>query len=211
MATKDYRQIIKVRHIYTVNDPHFVDHFKQHDVFDGASMATALEHCGRGIVIDGGAHVGSWTMYLSNIFDEVYSFEPNPYNFECLRLNTENLENVKIFNVALGKEEGEGAYNWGGNSGAGYITEGDGVKIITIDSLDLPGLDLLKLDIEGFEPQALMGAEKTIKKYRPTVLVERNGASDRYKTGDAEDVLKELGYRFIVKSHNDYIYKYRDI
>jgi hypothetical protein len=48
--------------------------------------------------------------------------------------------------------------------------------VITIDSMDLPGCDFLKLDIEGYECQALRGAIDTIKKYRPWIWIEYNMA-----------------------------------
>ena len=46
------------------------------------------------------------------------------------------------------------------------------IDVITIDSMDLPRLDLLKLDVEGFECAALEGARKTIEKHRPWVWAE---------------------------------------
>jgi hypothetical protein len=46
------------------------------------------------------------------------------------------------------------------------------VEAITIDSMNLPRLDFLKLDIEGFELNAIRGAKETIKKYKPYLWVE---------------------------------------
>ena len=43
---------------------------------------------------------------------------------------------------------------------------------IIIDNLNLPGCDLIQLDVEGYELNALLGAEKTIKKYYPVLCVE---------------------------------------
>ena len=51
---------------------------------------------------------------------------------------------------------------------------GENIETITIDSLDLDGCDFIKIDVEGFEPLVLLGAEETIRKYKPVILFEKN-------------------------------------
>jgi len=65
-----------------------------------------------------------------------------------------------------------------------------------VDSLGLSDLDLLQLDIEGYEYHALFGAIETLIRCRPVVQVEMRGFSARYYAGD-DDILRllaRLGY-----------------
>jgi hypothetical protein len=60
-------------------------------------------------------------------------------------------------------------YNFGGlNIGNGSTV----VNMITIDSLDLNNVDYMKIDVEGAESLVLLGAEKTIKKFKPVICFE---------------------------------------
>lgn len=43
---------------------------------------------------------------------------------------------------------------------------------VTIDSLQLPRVDFIKIDVEGHELEVLWGSRETLKKYHPTLLVE---------------------------------------
>ena len=66
------------------------------------------------------------------------------------------------------------------------------MEAITIDSLDLPGCDFLKIDVEGMELQVLQGAEETIRKYQPVIYAE----ADREDKKDALFAyLRSHGYR----------------
>jgi FkbM family methyltransferase len=53
-----------------------------------------------------------------------------------------------------------------------YTSLGNPVPLVRIDTLKLPRLDLLKLDVEGMETEALSGASVTIQRYRPVLHVE---------------------------------------
>jgi FkbM family methyltransferase len=188
-------------------------HFKGcNGPFEGKNLLKAVEICTRfGTVIDGGAHIGSWSVYLSNVFENVLSFEPLKSNYDCLVENTKNLPNVQTFMAALGDEDGRMSMHPPvnpGNSGAGWLMDGDDFDVITIDSLDLEELDFLKLDIEGYEPHAIAGALKTIKRFKPIVLVEQKPITARFGVpfDVAGQALENLGYKLRAKMNNDYIY-----
>jgi len=179
--------------------------------FEQLNLEAALDICTKfGTAIDGGAHVGSWTMRLSEVFDTVLAFEPVKENYDCLIENTKNLKNVHRYNKALGDTERRMAITPAENSGAGYLQEGNEFDLISIDSLGLDELDFLKLDIEGYEPHAIIGALETIQKFKPVVLVEQKKLTARY--GIAHDlggsILESLGYKLLKKVRNDYIYKF---
>lgn len=190
------------------SDTHFTQQTFELEHLEAVLKAT--EH--RRTALDCGAHVGAWSKEIASHFEEVHSFEPSPANFECLKANTKGLENVTLHNVAVG-EGGTGSLHPPvnpGNSGAGWVVEGNDFEIIKLDSLNLQDVDFIKMDIEGFEPAALRGAEETIKRWRPVVLVEQKAITARYGEDHmlAGIILERWGYKLFAKVNNDYIYKY---
>jgi hypothetical protein len=86
------------------------------------------------------------------------------------------------------------------------------VDVTTIDSLGLLDLDLLQLDIEGYEWHALAGARQTLERCRPLVQVELRGFTERYGKTDAEVValLESLGYKLVASQPgNDFVFEWR--
>jgi hypothetical protein len=85
--------------------------------------------------------------------------------------------------------------------GLGIGEGGEIIKIRTLDSLDLPGLDFLKIDVEGAEGLVLQGAAQTIKKYKPVIFFEHNDAKIDPKVVGLHhvptpfEVLVKLGYK----------------
>ena len=68
----------------------------------------------------------------------------------------------------------------------------------TLDSLSLGAVDLLKIDVEGYEYEVLLGAEKLVRRLRPVVVVEQKpGNAERYGRGqwDAVQLLRRWGMR----------------
>ena len=138
------------------------------------------------IVIDGGAFIGNHTVKLSQLVGDsgkVYAFEADPVTFKVLEKNIHlnNCKNVILFNKGIGDKNGyinitnkEGRKNTRGGTNWGYVSDNsnDAVEVITIDSLNLPRLDFMKLDVEGMEPNVFIGMSNTIKTYKPIILFE---------------------------------------
>jgi FkbM family methyltransferase len=129
--------------------------------------------------------------------------------------NTVILENgdlrTNIYtNISYGDDN---IFNLGG---LGFGEDGEEVKAVTIDSLSLNECDFIKLDLEGAEPLALIGATETIKKLHPTVLFEHNHhqLSDKiYEEFGAEkrtsfEILSSLGYSITPVGSDNYLAKY---
>lgn len=133
-----------------------------------------------GTAIDGGAHVGTWSRQLALVFRQVVAFEPAADTFACLVENmmAHGCRNVTTYAAALGAQSGcvqmalDAKNAERGNTGARHVVDGEDVPVITIDSLALDDVGFLKLDVEGSEPMALMGASDTLTRCRPVVLVE---------------------------------------
>lgn len=128
----------------------------------------------KGVCIQAGGNVGVWAKYLAEQFGVVYTFEPDPENFNCLCANVRE-HNVVKFNAGLAdthkmitvSEPG------GNNCGAYQAHEGGFIPTLKVDDLNLPSCDLMYLDIEGYELFALQGAEQTIEKYYPVIALEQ--------------------------------------
>jgi FkbM family methyltransferase len=144
---------------------------------------------------------------LARYFGEVYTFEPALENFACLERNVDE-PNICIFPHALGESSGSaGLVDAPDNCGQSHIADGHGVRIISIDSLELEACDLIQLDVEGYELSALKGAAETIAKYSPVIAIEENGLSERYgiPRGAALDWLADIGYGVVGMHGRDFI------
>jgi len=165
--------------------------------------------------IDGGAHVGLWTIQFSKCFERVLSFEPSTDTMECLDYNARDLRNVETFRNALHESSGlrvsmsNDAKNLERkNTGARFIAPGDSVQTVAIDDLELVSLGLLKLDIEGAEPYAIKGAEQAIRKFSPIVIFENKFHWNRYGFARSapQVLLAGYGLRFYEKAGCDEIW-----
>ncbi len=190
-----------------------------HGVFDHnsfkLSLLVAKQHRPklRG-VIDIGAHCGSWTVEYAKHFKRVLAFEPNPNNYKYLERNAGSIDNVQIHNFALGAMSGEVQMNPGkDNSGQWHMSRKRGVAA-TVKPLDSiyfdEDIDLLKMDVEGFEFDVLLGAAETIRKHQPVICLEKNGLGLRYGIDDKviDQLLKRLGYELVARENKDYAYVY---
>ena len=175
------------------------------------------------VFIDVGANIGELTMVASRRVGphgRVISFEPVSSNLLILtkNLDSNSLANTKIVAKGLSDRQGT-AYmyqacvqtetseeNLGLNSL--YAGTGDGVPIqsIPLTTLDLfleenplERVDFIKIDVEGAELPCLKGAEQTLRRFKPTLIVEvqnTSSAAAGYDQGEILRFLEPLGYTF---------------
>ncbi len=163
-----------------------------------------------GIIIDIGAHTGAYTLasLASCSKSAVISFEPHFMNFARLNLNlrVNNKTTKNSFMMAVGERNEILPFSistsldylsTGGSIGArenGFTTN---VQAVALDSFfDDPEknrVQLIKVDVEGYEGQCLRGMEGIISKNRPVIFFECIGVS----AGEAvQEILSEYGYHF---------------
>ena len=160
----------------------------------------------RGTMLDIGANIGTHSIAYAR-YGTVHCFEPNPIAFECLRHNMKDVPRVFLYNTAVSDKAGFiDMVPCGNNYGAACTTPGITIPTITIDSLDLPACDFIKIDVEGDEIPVLHGATQTILKYRPIMCIECNKATLEPKGWSAECLEKaifDLGYTHQVRQPED--------
>lgn len=130
----------------------------------------------KSIVVDIGAHIGTFAIPIASEVEEVIAFEPSSETFSLLSHNAkENSASLKLINKALGSKKGSGtilARN-ASNSGANTIVTGGDIPVAILDS-EVTHADFIKIDVEGMELEVLRGGSELIKHSRPVVLFEVN-------------------------------------
>lgn len=163
--------------------------------------------------VDIGAHCGLWARPLSRMFRTVTAFEPVEAHRECLEENIAEfqIDNVSVRPFALGEEERPIRLHTGpSSSGDTYVTN-DGeheAEMRTLDSFGLHDIDFIKIDCEGFERMVVAGGEKTIRRYRPAMIVEQKpnkGSQFGLKDTAAIDLLTSWGAKQVNVIAGDYI------
>jgi FkbM family methyltransferase len=129
-------------------------------------------------VVDVGANIGYYMLMFEQIVREngqIFVIEPSPENLTELELNVKRnkLENVQIIRRAVGNEIKKVGLLGGINSGVTSTEAGPFmVQQDLLDNLITERIDFLKIDIEGYEGQALAGARRVLAEYRPILFLE---------------------------------------
>lgn len=164
-------------------------------------LQTRRENFGDGVMaIDCGANIGAHTIEWAKTmygWGEVIAFEAQERIFYALagNITLNNCFNARALFAAVGEQDGEidvpapdyfrpasfGSLEIRKNQRNEFIGQEinytpercNKVKMMTIDSLQLKRLDLIEIDIEGMEMEALRGAEKAISAFKPQLLIEK--------------------------------------
>lgn len=164
------------------------------------------EHQRTRTVVQAGGSIGVWPRTLSEHFQHVYTFEPEPVSFHCLCRNV-LAANVYKLQAALGNNRS--CVNIRRTKLTSHKVDGPGsIPQIRIDDLGLNSCDALLLDIEGGERHALAGAGILLSMCHPLVLVETR-AKPSEDLAWIEEFLKNSGYVKLIHIELDTIYVHR--
>lgn len=162
-------------------------------------------------VVDIGGNIGYYALLEARMVGaagKVIAIEPMPRNFEQLCKNVElnGYGQIATHNFAIGDQDGAASMYLAGKSNHHSLQPNPAprgviqVSVRTLDSVletyDLPRVDLVRMDLEGYEIVVINGMRQTIEKYSPRLLVELHpdllgkGAMVNYL-----QVLADLGYR----------------
>ena len=154
--------------------------------------------------VEVGANIGTHTVALAQMVGpagRVLAFEPQRSIFQmmCANVALNALEQVETHWAAVGSAPGEvtiarldsrARQNFGGYS-IGQAREGDKVRLLTLDSFDLPACHLIKIDVEGMEAEVIRGGRSTIARHGPVIFVENES---KEKSPELIQLLWDLEY-----------------
>lgn len=186
--------------------------------FGKEARLMALDFCKqKRSVIDVGAHIGISVNHWASNFNYVYAFEPLQDHYDCLLRNTSKLENLKTFCFAAGNFDGttQGAYRSLKNSGSFQMLDENytqpkaenkvrklvDIYVRKLDSFTFDHVDLIKIDVEGWEYEVIEGAVETIKKHKPVLMIEvledhpNKTLRSSYDFSKINRILAELNYK----------------
>ncbi len=198
----------------TVSFPDVPDHVanvvRRSSTFYEADLLEHLFCCAprKGIYVDVGAHFGNHSLYFAKYLASfVVSLEPHPDTFETLRetLEKNEIRNAVCLNTAAGNSRSTGRLSLSAqhaeNVGAYSLCAqggGKGGVDVSVDSVDsivgrlgLRRVNLLKVDVEGYEQVVLEGAIRTLEKDRPHIVIE---VLEDVEFRRISDRLERLGY-----------------
>jgi FkbM family methyltransferase len=142
--------------------------------------------------VDVGCRIGEFTRYLHLDFEHVYAFDARLWR--DFRFNVD-LSKVTHFTCALGNEAGVIEMFGGGHRRHRDIRP-QRTQVFTLDMFDLPAIDYIKIDVEGFEKKVLLGAARTIERDSPLIVIEQNEiVLDGDHKYSAKEYLESIGYR----------------
>lgn len=165
------------------------------------------------VAIDVGAAKGSYSWVMGRIAKKVYAFEPGDSHFRLLRLAAHG-SRIEVVQAAVGRKDGTAIlYTPGADTQALHSatlsvenqivmsasTSTMEVRQTSLDHFVLDHLaadkhvDLLKVDVEGYELEVFAGAQTLLSRHRPTIICEIEARHNpRYR--DVFDLLRSLGY-----------------
>jgi len=149
------------------------------------------------LVYDLGALDGEYTLHFAEYFPNaiIHSFEPNPVSLPLVYKRQEKYpDRIIVHPVAISSKKGSTTYYRQPSEGMGTLIPRDNsaesfpVETNTLDSEYAGGtIDLLKIDVEGFEWEVLQGAEKTLKNTN-AVFVEIDPIYKNFNGDDAKTI-----------------------
>ncbi len=163
------------------------------------------------LIVDAGASSGIFSLAAARYFPRahIHAFEPSPRNQILARRNIRRnhvTERVHLYPVGLWNCAGEFAFHsHGAMSSFEKVSAAQGVsfdepaKVVTLDSwaekIGCEKLDVIKMDIEGAEIEALQGAQETIRHFRPEILLQAYHIREGKRTYErCREILSSLGY-----------------
>lgn len=193
----------------------WVDSFENRGVYQLADRFFLFYLKPAQVVVDVGANIGYYTLLSADKVGEmgaVYAFEAHPKSYKYLNKNVQlnNFRQVSTFATALGDYSGFVQFSDRSKDDMNEVTDAGGIEV-PIDTLDhklkdVSEIDLLKIDVEGYEKYVFLGAEKTLKKTK-TIFFEAwddHFSKYGYSLQDIFSILSPHGFSYFLNDKDGY-------
>lgn len=156
-------------------------------------------------VVDIGAWCGTWAKAMEPYAKKIIAFEPDATHFECLQRNC--TINCTPRMEAVGSELKQVSLTEDDFTQAKRIDKEGKIKMTTLDHLDYPDIDLIKIDVEGYEMEVLKGAVQTLASVQ-YLMIELNNATKKYGSSnlEIEGYINSLGYKLLINHWPDKVF-----
>jgi FkbM family methyltransferase len=210
VTNNDTNQLVHLNNQLCYILPHnLINCYADRGLFESGLIEWCKQFCSPDkIMLDIGAHTGTYAISLATSCKKVYCFEPQEMTYYalCGSVALSNIRNIHCHNIGLGSEEqvGKTILNIVSNDGGGSsIHQSQGMNVLkqeeividTLDSFNLTDVGFIKMDVEENEYFVLLGAKKTIESSGfPNILFECNNPGDNKQLFE---YLITLGYKII--------------
>ena len=173
-----------------------------------------LKHVDRKLrrIIDVGAWWGPWSLFWQSHAEKLEIFEPNKKILPMLEHNISTFKNCQLHKTALGESNGTVSMAYDTHSGTNHIIDSKGnTDLKTLDSYNFTEVDIIKIDVEGYEIPVLKGAKYTIITNKPIIQIEGNSSGNRYGTHKKQilELLTRWGMTRIEKKWPDQVWTFK--
>lgn len=183
------------------------------------AFLSSIPHGRNGTILDIGANVGNHSLAFSQVFKTIHSFEPNPLLWSQFEQNMllNRLKNVYLHKVGLADRDDELTLHMIDKPNFGLGT------FSTVEQYDLPlkaivkcpiwhasnylsrigvgKIDAIKIDVQGFEPEVLIGLAEVLKRDKPILWCEI-GAGTLTSLSSFDDLVKLIPFDFLCFKFN---------
>lgn len=156
-------------------------------------------------VVDVGAWCGTWAKALEPFAKKVIAFEPDRIHFECLQKNC--TINCDCRNEAVGSANKNVSLTEDDFTQAKRVDSDGNIRMVTLDSFGYENIDMIKIDVEGYEMEVLKGAEKTLQDIQ-YLMIELNNNTKKYgsSNNEVEKYIKNLGFKLLIDHWPDKVF-----
>ena len=153
--------------------------------------------------------VVAWCCTLAKAIEQfakkVIAFEPDQTHFECLQRNC--TVNCTPRMEAVGAQLQEVSLTEDNFTQAKRVDEKGNIRMITLDHMAYEDVDMIKIDVEGYEMEVLKGATKTLESVK-YLMIELNNNTKKYGSNniEVEKYIVSLGFKVLMEHWPDKVF-----